>query len=176
MSTAAAARPAATEHVPYFGTYISQVADGDIRETLRRQGATAAAFLAAIPESKGEFAYGPGKWTLKESLLHVIDAERVFAYRMLRVARADVTPMPGFDQDIWVPNCDASSRTVQSLVAEFVAVRGATQTLVDSLSEAAWTRMGTASEKPISARALAWIIAGHMEHHLRIFREQYRCN
>jgi hypothetical protein len=173
VTTPAAVRPAAHEHAPYYGTYISKVADGDIRETLRRQGVAAHAFFAAIPESQGEFAYGPGKWTLKESLLHVTDAERVFTYRMLRIARADPTPMPGFDQDVWVPNCEVAGRSVQSLTAEFAAVRAATQTLVDSLSDAAWSRTGTASEKTVSARALAWVIAGHMEHHLAIFREKY---
>ena len=101
------------------------------------------------------------------------DAERVFCYRLLRIARGDTTPLPGFDQDVWVPNCDVSGRTVASLVDELAAVRAATQTLVDSLSDAAWTRRGTASGKEISARALVWIIAGHAAHHLTIFRDKY---
>ncbi len=173
MSHPASVRPAADEHAPYYGNYISQVADGDIRATLRAQTAPMLALLRAIPESLGEHRYGPGKWTLKESLLHVTDAERVFSYRLLRIARADTTPLPGFDQDVWVPNCDVAGRTVASLVDEFAAVRAATLALVDSLSEAAWTRRGTASDKEVSVRALVWIIVGHSEHHIKIFREKY---
>ena len=173
MAHPATVRPAADEFAPYYGNYIAQVADGDIRAALRAQGESVLATFRTVPEARGDHAYGPGKWTLKESLLHMIDAERVFAYRLLRVARADSTPLPGFDQDAWIPHCDAALRTVASLTEEFASVRAATLTLVDSLTEAAWVRTGTASAKPVSARALAWIIAGHTTHHLALLRDRY---
>lgn len=169
----ATTRPIAGEFAPYYGNYVAQVADGDIRVTLRTQQRAVLDALAGVSEARGDRAYGVGKWTLKESVLHMIDTERVFAYRLLRVARADATPLPGFDQDRWVPTSDAALRTVASLAEEFSAVRAATLTLVDSLTPAAWTRTGTASEKPVSSRAIAWIIAGHTAHHMTLLREKY---
>lgn len=166
-------RPAAAEHAPYYGTYISLVPDGDVRDHLRRQMHETIAMLSGVTDERAALAYGPGKWTLKESLLHVIDAERVFAYRLLRIARADATPLAGFEQDDWVPSSGANARALSSLLVEFCAVRAATLQLMDNLDPSAWSRRGTASEKPVSARALAYILAGHELHHQRILRERY---
>ena len=166
-------RPAADEHAPYYGTYVSLVPEGDVCDHMRAQLHETIALLSGVNDAQAARAYGPGKWTLKEALLHVIDAERVFSYRMLRVARGDATPLPGFEQDDWVPESGANSRSVASLLLEFSAVRAATLLLMESIEPAAWTRRGTASEKPVSARALAYICAGHERHHQRIFRERY---
>ena len=166
-------RPAADEYAPYYGNYISLVPEGDVRTHLRRQLHESIVMLSGVPEAKANQAYGPGKWTLKESLLHVCDAERVFTYRMLRIARGDLTPLPGFEQDEWIPNCGANPRPVANILLEFTAIRASTVQLVESIDDASWVRRGTASGKEISARALAYIVAGHELHHQRIFRERY---
>ncbi len=166
-------RPAADEFAQYFAGYVNLVPDGDVLAMLRRQGADMTALLRDVPESMGDRAYSPGKWTLKESLLHLIDTERVFTYRLLRVARGDATPLPGFDQDAWVPNSGASARTMRSLLAEFATVRVATLALIESLDDAAGERRGVSSEKPVSARAIVYIIAGHDLHHYAFFRDKY---
>lgn len=166
-------RPPSDEYTSYHGTYITKVPDGDVRQHLRRQLHELMATLSGVSDDQAAVGYGPGKWTLKEMLLHVIDAERVFSYRLLRVARGDATPLPGFEQDDWVPHSRANSRTLPSLLVEFAAVRAATLALVESLDDAAWARRGTASGHPTSARALAYIIAGHDLHHQAILRERY---
>lgn len=166
-------RPSTDEYFEYYGTYISLVPDGDVRDILRAQLSETIAVLGGVPDAKANKAYGPGKWTLKESLLHMCDAERVFGYRMLRVARGDATPLPGFDQDAWVPRSCANDRAMSSLLMEFAAIRGSTLALVDSISPEGWVRTGSASGHKISARALAYIAAGHERHHMKIFRERY---
>ena len=166
-------RPASDEFAPYYAGYIAQVPDVDIRHQLRRQFLDTVALLSVVPDSKAETGYEPGKWSLKEVVGHLCDAERVFAYRLLRIARGDETPLPGFEQDDWIPTSRANTRTMGSLLLEFVTIRAATVQLVDSLDDAAWVRRGTASDKKISARALVYICAGHEIHHVRIIRERY---
>jgi hypothetical protein len=166
-------RPTADEYFEYYGKYIALVPDGDIRDHLRTQLSETVAVLSGVTDAKAEKAYGAGKWTLKESVLHMTDAERVFSYRMLRVARGDATPLPSFDQDAWVPHSCANTRTLSNLVMEFAAVRASTLALVDSITPEGWLRTGTASGHSISARALAYITAGHERHHLIITRERY---
>ena len=166
-------RPNAGEYFEYYGTYISLVPDGDVRDILRGQLSETIAVLSGVPDAKAAKAYGPGKWTLKEMVLHMCDAERVFGYRMLRIARGDATPLPGFDQNSWVPHSCANDRPLTNLVMEFAAIRASTLALVDSISPEGWLRMGTASDHKISARALAYIAAGHERHHLKIARERY---
>lgn len=166
-------RPEADEYTSYYGTYIGIVPGGDVRELLRAQLPKTIELISGFSEEKASQGYGPGKWTLKEVLLHIADAERVFSYRLLRIARGDTTPLPGFDQDPWVLTSHANERTLASLIAEFASVRAATLTLVDSLSAEAWLRQGTASEKTVSARALAYVCAGHELHHVNLIRERY---
>jgi uncharacterized damage-inducible protein DinB len=166
-------RPAADEYFEYYGTYIALVPDGDVRDHLRTQLFETVALLETVTDASAEKAYGAGKWTLKEVVLHMSDTERVFGYRMLRIARGDATPLPGFEQDEWVPHSYANRRTMASLLMEFAAVRASTLALVDSLPAEAWLRKGTASGHAISARALAYIAAGHERHHLTIIRERY---
>jgi hypothetical protein len=166
-------RPGSDEYFEYYGQYIALVPDGDVRDHLRAQLFETVALLEGVAEAKAELSYGAGKWTLKEVVLHLSDTERVFGYRMLRIARADQTPLPGFEHDDWVPRSCANARTMSSLIREFSAVRGATLALVDSLPEEAWARKGTASGHTISARALAYIAAGHERHHVKIIRERY---
>ena len=130
-------------------------------------------FLLELPEAKWDYAYGPGKWTLKEVLQHIIDTERVFAYRLLRISRGDKTPLPGFDENEYVNMSNARDRDPDALIDEYINVRRSTISLIDSLPNDVLLKMGTASDHPISVRALVYIIAGHEQHHLSIIRERY---
>jgi hypothetical protein len=173
MSELIVARPEADEYTPYYGTYIGKVPEGDVRVLLREQEPETVALISSFSEENASRGYGPGKWTLKEVLLHISDAERVFAYRLLRIGRGDTTPLPGFDQDPWVLTSHANDRSLANLLAEYRAVRAATLALVDSLSAEAWLRTGTASDHTISARALGYICAGHELHHVQLIQERY---
>lgn len=166
-------RPASDEFAAYYDTYIAKVRDGDIIDILREQGEAMRGLLARVPAERGQHAYAPGKWTLNEALLHVVDAERVFSYRALRIARGDTVPLHGFEQNDWVPQSGASDRTVASIVEEFVAVRASTVALFAGLPANAWNRRGTASGHPVTVRALAFTCAGHALHHEGIIRERY---
>ncbi len=174
------ARPTAAEHAPYYTGYIdaaeatlAQRGLADIVALLEVQTADWQALMASVPDGKASHAYAPGKWTLAESLVHVSDTERVFAYRLLRIARGDRTPLPGFEQDDWVPASRAGSRSLADVLAEMYAVRAATLALVHSLDDEAVGQAGVASGKDVTARALVWMIAGHMQHHLVLTRDRY---
>ena len=124
-------------------------------------------------KSKGDFAYAPGKWTIKQVVGHICDAERIFAYRALRFARGDVAPLPGFDENAWMPAARFDARPLGDLAAELDAVRRATLALLRTFDADALARRGTANNKEISVRALAYVIAGHERHHVGILRERY---
>lgn len=173
------ARPTADEHAPYALTYINATADAltaagheDLVTLLESQSPAWQALLAGADDKAG-YAYAPGKWTLAESLVHVTDTERVFSYRLLRIARGDRTPLPGFDQDEWVPQSRAGNRSLADILAELLAVRAATVALVRSLDQEAVAQRGVSSGVEVSARALVWMIAGHAQHHLDLTREKY---
>jgi hypothetical protein len=165
--------PRDDEFDPHFGTYVKAVAGDDAFAALLSQRESSPRFLAAIPETRAGFRYAPGKWSIREVIGHVADAERIFSYRLLRIARADETPLAGFDENAYVPAAGFERRSLADVAAELFAVRDATIALVRSLDEAAVSRIGTASGQPISARALAWIIAGHEAHHIRVLGERY---
>jgi hypothetical protein len=166
-------RPEPAEFAPFYAAYIAGVPDGDVLAVLEEQGRSTRATLTGLPEARGDFAYAPGKWTLKEVLGHIADAERVFCYRALTFARGDSTPLPGFDEQAWTPASGARARTVADLLDELAAVRSATLALLRHLPADAPRRRGTANGWEISVRALTWIIAGHERHHLGILRERY---
>jgi uncharacterized damage-inducible protein DinB len=173
MATLPLPRPADDELTPYYGTYISKVPDGDILRFLEIQLRETRSLLATIPEGRGNFRYAEGKWSIKEVIGHLCDAERIFAYRVLRFARADQSPLASFDENAYVPAGQFDRRTMASLVDEFAQVRDATLALVRTLDAEAGARRGVASGKEVSARALVWIIAGHVAHHVRVLRERY---
>jgi uncharacterized damage-inducible protein DinB len=166
-------RPAPSEFAPFYANYIAQVPDGDLVATLERQTGATSAYITKLPDAKRTYRYAEGKWSIAETILHVVDSERVFGYRLMRIARGDTTDLPGFDQDAYVPASRADTRTLLSLAAEFTAVRSSTMQLVRNLSDEVWDLMGRANGHGVSARALAWIIAGHEAHHLRILTERY---
>ena len=171
--TATIARPAPTEHIAYYGKYIDLVPENDAIAALESQLEDGLALLRAIPEAKGDHRYAPDKWTIKEVVGHIIDGERVFAYRALRFARKDTTPLPGFDQDEYVPAGEFGRRTLKDLVDEWELLRRANVAMFRGFEPEAWTRAGTANDSPMSVRALAYVIAGHGRHHSAILESRY---
>lgn len=173
MSEITTSRPDATEYLPYFDRYISLVPDGDILSILSEQLNETLALLQSIPEERAGFRYAPDKWSIKQLVGHMIDAERIFAYRALRFARNDATPLPGFEQDDYIRGSSFDDYPLQELAEEFASVRRATLFLFRHLSEEAWMRKGAANESEISVRALAYSLAGHELHHREILRNRY---
>ena len=169
------ARPVDGDFLPYAASYINLVPTGtDPRAALRTQPQEIHAVFANLTEAQAEKAYAPGKWTLKEMLLHQIDSERVFAYRAMRFARADSQDLPGFDQDTYVDHSAANARSLASLLAEYDATRAATLALFESFTEEQLDRRGSANGGPATVRALLFIVPGHEQHHLNIIRERYQ--
>jgi hypothetical protein len=166
-------RPEASEHSPYFGRYISLVSDADILTLLETQAKETSALLRGLSEKDGGFRYAPDKWTVREVVGHINDTERVFAYRAMRMARADKTPLAGFEQDDYVREGGFEKRTLSDLREEFEVIRQSSLYLFRGLEEAAWTRQGTANNGTLSVRALAYMCAGHELHHRRILLEKY---
>jgi hypothetical protein len=164
-------RPNADEFAPYYASYIGKVPDGDLVSILERQSAEYASALRGLGEAL--FRYSPGKWTVKEVVGHVADSERVFGYRAMRIARSDGTPLPGFDENEYVAHAGFNERSLTDLLDEFQHVRRGSIALFRSFSPEVAARRGTANGLVISARALAWLTAGHAAHHLGILREKY---
>jgi len=167
------ARPQAGEYSPYYDRYISLVQGEDILDTLDQQRRETMTLLCGRNEEDGDFRYAPGKWSAKEVLGHVCDTERVFAYRAMRISRADTTPLEGFEQDDYVRHGPFAKRPLEDLVEDFIAVRRATLSLLRNLDEAAWMRRGIANKNEVTVRGLAYIIAGHELHHRGILEEKY---
>ena len=163
----------AHEYKPYYKAYIEALGEVDLMETMRKQVVNYPQFLESIPEEKLTYSYADGKWTVAEILVHVLDSERVFQYRALRFARKDETPLPGFDQDLYVPSSGANQRSLESIVAEYKAIRNSTLALYETFDEGILKRKGVASNAVMSVRALGFIICGHQKHHRNIIRERY---
>lgn len=166
-------RPAFGEFNEYYADYIQEAPDGDILQTLARQGDDTHRLLSALDEKQAMHRYADGKWSVKEVALHLADAERVFGYRALTFARADAGPLPGFDENSWTPESHADRRPIQDIAGELTSARQANLRFFAGVDEEQWLRRGTASGNPFSVRALAWIIAGHQAHHIRILKERY---
>jgi len=162
-----------TEFNPHYKQYIDKVGDVDLLQLLEKQLSNFPNFMASIPEEKFQFAYGPGKWTILESLQHIIDTERIFQYRALRFSRNDKTPLQGFEQDDFVPESMANSKTMEQLIQEYRSVRASTLSLFASYNDEILKRIGTASNSPMSVRAIGFMICGHQRHHRDIIRERY---
>ncbi len=173
MKTIATIAPQASEYAPYYGKYVSLVASGDILSTLNSQSERMDSLLFGLGDDEANVPYAPGKWTIKQVLGHITDTERIMSYRALRMARGDKTPLPGFEQDDYVATGSFASVSLTELLQEYAAVRRATVLLFRHLPAEAWDRRGTASNNEVTVRALAYIIAGHDEHHCRILREKY---
>ncbi len=168
-----ATRPVEGEFLPYYGQYIDKVPNGDVVETLRSQVAGTLALVRSLSEADGDKRYAPDKWSVKEVIGHVIDGERVFVYRALRFARADPTPVPGFDENTFGKNAPYSHVSLADIASELEHVRAATVHFFANLEEQAFSRRGSANGAEISVRALAYILAGHEIHHVGVLRTKY---
>ena len=166
-------RPDASEYAPYYERYIALVPGDNVIVALETQRLHMVQVLSARSEREGNFRYGPGKWSVKEVVGHLADSERVFAYRAMRIARGDRTPLSGFEQDDYVRSGGFGERRLTDLAEEFAAVRSGSIALFRSLNEPAWSRRGVANNNEVSVRALAFITAGHELHHQRILEERY---
>ena len=166
-------RPEPTEHSEFYANYISKVPGTDILGVLENERERMLQLFPGRSEKDGDFRYAPGKWTVKEVLGHITDAERIFTYRALRIARGDKTPLPGFEQDDYIRDGAFGERKFAELTDEFEAVRRASITLFRSFPEAAWDRRGVASQKEVTVRALGFITPGHQIHHRIILEERY---
>lgn len=166
-------RPETNEFAPYYNNYISLIEGDNVMKVLNSQVAEIRSIFADVPEEKGTYAYAEDKWTVKELLSHLIDGERIFAYRILRISRGDKTPIEGFEQDDYIENSNANNRSFADLLGEFELQRQSNLLMVNSISDEASKQMGTASDKPVSVRALTYIMAGHVTHHMNILNERY---
>jgi len=165
-------RPDASEFAAFFAGYIGKVPDSGPVKLLEEQIGQLEK-LKALPEDKANHAYADGKWTVKEVIGHLADAERVFSYRLTRIARGDQTPLAGFDENAWAKTAPHGKRTIAQVASEMIAIRRSTLALIDSLDESSISNKGVANNNPVSARAICWILAGHTKHHLEILRERY---
>jgi uncharacterized damage-inducible protein DinB len=167
------ARPAPRDAAEFYHGYINHAKGNSVAELMTNHGMNLKEFYNGLPEEKADYAYAPGKWTIKELLQHIIDAERIFAYRALRFARKDTTPLPSFDENAYAQHSNAAERTFQSLKDEFNAVRTSTDIMLSSFNEDQLNASGTANNKHITVNALAFIIYGHLLHHKAIIEERY---
>lgn len=165
-------RPDASEFAPFYAGYVGKVSPPDPVAMLKNQ-LTTFERLSSISDDQGNYQYATGKWSVKELLGHMADTERVFGYRLVRIARGDQTPLAGFDENAWAAAAPHARRHVTEVAGELIAVRHATIALVESLDGASIGHTGVANNTPISARALCWIIPGHAQHHLDILRDRY---
>ncbi len=168
-----AARPADDEFAPFYAKYVAAVPEGDLLDTLERQLEETVALLDTIGEARAAHRYAEGKWSVKQVVGHMADAERIFAYRALCIARGETVSLPGFDENAYVEHGDFDARTLGSLLGELTATRRATLSLFRNLGADALARRGVANGHPITVRGIAWITAGHERHHQTILRERY---
>jgi len=166
-------KPETSEYNPYYEKYISLIEEGELLNALERQPSELRSLLNGLDEEKGKYAYADGKWSIKEVLSHLIDGERIFSYRVLRISRGDETPIEGFEQDGYIENSHANERSFEDLLEELSLQRNANLRMLKNLREDGWKRLGTASQSPVSVRALGFIMAGHVRHHINILKAQY---
>ncbi len=170
----ALAPPGPDEFAPFYAGYVARVA-GVVSpvDELRVQRAALVADLSALSDEQARFRYAPGKWSVKEMIGHLADAERIFAYRLLRVARGDETPLPGWEENAYVRTAASDDRTLAQLVDDWATARDSTVALAAGIPRDAWLRRGIVNDGVMSARALAYITLGHVEHHRSVLRERY---
>ncbi|MCX6136311.1 MAG: DinB family protein [Ignavibacteriales bacterium] len=167
-------RPAQGDYAADYQYYIDLVPDGDILELFRRQIGDTIASLTPLSDAAADYRYAPDKWSIKEIVGHMIDTERVFAYRALCFARNESAVLPGFDQDAWAKAASFGRRPLKSLLAEMNLTRTMTLVFFENLTDEEWLRRGIANDRPFSVRALAYALAGHERHHLNILRTRYK--
>lgn len=166
--------PESQEYAPFYSDYIQRAsARGDLTAALSLQPDEMKSALGGLSDSQARFKPGPQEWSIKEVVSHLIDGERVFSYRLLRVSRKDKTPLPGFEQDDYVREAKADEIAIADLIDEFTFLRRANLLAIKNMSASALAEVGTASGNPVSARALVYILVGHVEHHMASLKEKY---
>ena len=166
-------KPTPEEHAPYFSLYIDKVPDIDIIDALGMQIDSFSKLLTGITEEKSQHRYAPGKWSIKELTVHILDTERIMAYRALCISRNEKNSLPGYDHDEYVREIDYSKITMKGLLEEFIVLRKSNILMLKNFTEEMCSRKGLANQKPITVRALAYVIYGHAQHHLNILKEKY---
>jgi hypothetical protein len=166
-------RPLPGEYAEGYATYFATAPEGDALALLQFQLAEVEALYAGLTEAQGQSCYAPGKWSLKDLLQHLSDAERIFAYRCLRIGRGDATPLAGFDENAFAVAAAADGRALADLLADFRAARLASLELFRSLTDEAWLQRGTSNGRALTARCVPYICMGHVAHHLAVIRERY---
>ncbi|ANE48158.1 hypothetical protein SY83_19780 [Paenibacillus swuensis] len=166
-------RPLKDEYHSFYETYIGKIGEGDIRDLLREGGDNTQALIAGLNEEQGNYRYAENKWSIKELLGHMGDTERILSYRLLWIARNGSAELPGFDEDAFVAASSFAEIPLAQLASNLAVVRQSTFTLLDTISEEAFIRLGIANGSQTSARALAYIIAGHEKHHMNIIQQRY---
>ncbi|HEX6914298.1 MAG TPA: DinB family protein [Chitinophagaceae bacterium] len=167
------ARPQPGDYAAYYETYVGKVNGDSVAAIIDSYSTALMNFYSNLPESKGDYRYAEGKWTVKELFQHVIDTERIFSYRALRIARADQTALASFDENAYAASSDAANRSMQSLRDEFAAVRRSTDIMLSSFSDRQLSQRGTASNQAVTVNALAFIMFGHLVHHKQVLEERY---
>lgn len=166
-------RPVPGEYAPSYTPYVAAVPEGDVLVFLQVQFDEVSALFSNLSEAEGAFRYAPGKWTLKDLLQHLADAERVFSYRALRIGRGDTTPLSGYEENAYAAAAHAERRSMADLLSEWQAVRAGSLSLFRSLPDHAWANAGTANGVSVTERCFPYFCAGHTAHHLAIIRERY---
>jgi hypothetical protein len=166
-------RPDSSEYAPFYAGYVGLVPEADVLAVLAAQRDDVLRLAAALPPDRETFRYAPGKWSVRELLGHVGDAERVFGFRAFCFGRGERNPLPGFEENEYVAASGYDGWTAKELAAAFADARAANLAVLTHLAPERWSQVGTASGKPVTVRALAWIMAGHVRHHLGVLRERY---
>ena len=166
-------RPLVNEYPEYYKPYVTLVPDGDLLLLLKEHLVKTIELFESLSEGVGHFRYAENKWSIKEVLCHMADTERIMSYRLLRVGRGDQTSLAGFNENDYVQGSQIHKLPIKSILEDFIATRKATLTLIQNMPEEAWTNIGFANNTKVTARAIAYIIAGHALHHLNIISDRY---
>jgi hypothetical protein len=166
-------RPSPSEYAPYFGRYITLVAENDFVAVLGRQPADYRTLLGNLSNEQAGYRYAPEKWSIRQVVGHVIDAERIFAYRALCIARGETASLHGFDENAYAKQAGHDACPQGELLDEFAQVRQSNINLFEHMSNSAWERAGTVNQNAITTRGLGYILVGHAQHHLGILKERY---
>ncbi|MBL7815724.1 MAG: DinB family protein [Saprospiraceae bacterium] len=167
-------KPAVGDYAPYFQNYMNQVPeDGNLLTHLKDIQKEMEQLVLSLPEEKLTYRYAEGKWTIKDILVHLMDAERIFIYRALRFARADETPLAGFDENVYVPVANADARKIKSILKEGITLRASTIEFIKTLDRKALKRKGLSNNNPITVLTLVNLVYGHQRHHMNIIKERY---
>ncbi|MCM3595128.1 DinB family protein [Metabacillus idriensis] len=166
-------RPEQNEYASYYEGYIRMIPEGNLEQILKEQVKDTLYLLNHLSETAGEFRYAEGKWSIKEVIGHVVDTERIMAYRLLSIARGDAVQLPGYDENAYVAQANFDGEKMEDLLQNMFVVREGTLLLLMSLKEKDWLRWGTANQLDVTVRAIACIIAGHELHHRKILKERY---